>query len=784
MLRAALLTTALLTATSSAAADRADAGASPPAAVEPLEASPSATPPPATEPAPAPTPTPSAAPAPTPTPSAAPAPTPSAASPAPDAADDGSSEEAMFALEEVWSTKVVTASGGVEEDALSAAANVFTIGRQDIARRGYRSLAEVLNQVPGLFVVDDLVVPTVNVRGVSGGLRAGSRIIKVMIDGREVSYRPELTAFLGPEFIPMDLVERVEVARGPLSAIYGANAFLATVNVITQKPKGPTGTLLLRHQRVNANNFWGQPGTAVQATAGWGSEKASVLAGLHVEQTDRSGLSVTQSFPEQHPDSPAFRAFFREPSRQDLSAPVSGFLTATLTPTTSTSINLQAGLQILDSMAEFRTPSSVLTHGSRVAYRNAYGQLKWQQLVGDRFTFSLQGGVSQGAPTRDLRLLLTDHLESSYTQNDAYLAVDVAGLASYRLLDHFTLTGGVDFTHETHDVLFYTQHFNQAQGAFQPGDVQDIIGAGDSRTEVLRNLGVRLEAAGAPFTSLPGLTLSAGVRADFPNLFNWQPSARLAAAYRWTPGFSTKLILGRAFQTPSATMLFGRSGFGNSSNLVGNRVQSSEAPVQPQVVTSAEVVASAKVGERLLLDAAAYFQRVDDLVFFKKIGANFVATNRGDASVVGVELHAKFAFDYVWPYAIFSSQVVLPNADRPQATFAAESFPAFVATVGSDVRVPKAYLQGNVQARVVGPRGATQANVEFNNLKPYTLPTYVMLDLGVSSLGFTPFGGTFEPQLGLTLKNLLDARPAEPHSGGYDLPSLGRTLQLDLRFNL
>ena len=48
-------------------------------------------------------------------------------------------------------------------------------------------------------------------------------------------FRPLLSAFLGPEYIPMEAVERIEVAKGPLSALYGANAFIATVNVITRK---------------------------------------------------------------------------------------------------------------------------------------------------------------------------------------------------------------------------------------------------------------------------------------------------------------------------------------------------------------------------------------------------------------------------------------------------------------------------------------------------------------------------------------------------------------------
>ena len=94
------------------------------------------------------------------------------------------------------------------------------------ARHGWRSLGEVLANVPGLYVIDDLVLPSVSVRGVSGGLNAGTRIVKVMVDGTVVNFRPDLTAFLGPELIPIEVIDRIEIAKGPLSAVYGANAFL------------------------------------------------------------------------------------------------------------------------------------------------------------------------------------------------------------------------------------------------------------------------------------------------------------------------------------------------------------------------------------------------------------------------------------------------------------------------------------------------------------------------------------------------------------------------------
>ncbi|HVE85483.1 MAG TPA: hypothetical protein VND93_21665, partial [Myxococcales bacterium] len=91
----------------------------------------------------------------------------------------GPSDIESALLEQQRTAEVVTASGA-EESRATAAANVVTIDYEAIESRGYQSVAEILQSVPGLYVVDDLVIPSVSVRGISGGLRAGTRIVKVM----------------------------------------------------------------------------------------------------------------------------------------------------------------------------------------------------------------------------------------------------------------------------------------------------------------------------------------------------------------------------------------------------------------------------------------------------------------------------------------------------------------------------------------------------------------------------------------------------------------------------
>ena len=115
-----------------------------------------------------------------------------------------------------------------------APASVSFITAEDIARYGYRSLADILNGVRGLYVSDDRNFSFLGARGFGKPGDYNSRIL-LLVNGHRVNDNVFGQAEIGTEFgLDPATFERVEIIRGPASSLYGDSAFFAVVNVITR----------------------------------------------------------------------------------------------------------------------------------------------------------------------------------------------------------------------------------------------------------------------------------------------------------------------------------------------------------------------------------------------------------------------------------------------------------------------------------------------------------------------------------------------------------------------
>ena len=124
----------------------------------------------------------------------------------------------------------------VEQKSADAPASVTVVTADEIKKFGHRTLADVLQSVQGFNVSYDRNYSFLGARGVSLGDN-NSRIL-LLVDGHRVNNSRDDGAAIGTDFIlDIDLVDRVEIIRGPGSVLYGNNAFFGVINVITRQGK-------------------------------------------------------------------------------------------------------------------------------------------------------------------------------------------------------------------------------------------------------------------------------------------------------------------------------------------------------------------------------------------------------------------------------------------------------------------------------------------------------------------------------------------------------------------
>ncbi len=138
-------------------------------------------------------------------------------------------------LEELSNIQVYSASKHMQS-ASDAPSSVTVITADEIQKYGYRTLAEILESVRGFYITYDRDYSYVGVRGF-GRLGDWNSRVLLLIDGHRINNNTLGQAVVGTEFlVDVDLIERVEIIRGPSSSLYGADAFFAVINVITRKP--------------------------------------------------------------------------------------------------------------------------------------------------------------------------------------------------------------------------------------------------------------------------------------------------------------------------------------------------------------------------------------------------------------------------------------------------------------------------------------------------------------------------------------------------------------------
>lgn len=148
-----------------------------------------------------------------------------------------------LSLEDLMNVRIEQVFGASRrvQPATEAPSSVSIVTAEDISRHGYRTLADILRGVRGLFVTDDRNYSYVGARGFARPSDYNTRIL-LLVDGHRINDAVFDQAPVGRELgLDPATFQRVEIIRGPSAALYGTSAFFAVVNITTKRGEDVNG---------------------------------------------------------------------------------------------------------------------------------------------------------------------------------------------------------------------------------------------------------------------------------------------------------------------------------------------------------------------------------------------------------------------------------------------------------------------------------------------------------------------------------------------------------------
>ena len=634
-----------------------------------------------------------------------------------------------LSLEELMQVDAGRVFGASErlQPVTEAPASVSFVSAEEIKRFGYKTLADILRGVRGMIITDDRNFSFVGIRGFGKPGDYNSRIL-LLVNGHRVNDNVFGQAEVGAEFgLDPSTFERIEIIRGPASALYGDSAFFAVVNVITKTgaalgtsvsvETGSYGTNLVRgsigRRYGNAVDF------AVAATV----EGSSGVPRLYFPAFD---TPASNNGIADHLDGHRVGQFYGRLQFGDFTFTSAYGRRRKDVPTASfgTVFNEQEFKeQTTDRHTLIDGEYAARPGGTRVSLRVSF----------DRFSYDgvYPFGTDQNAT--GVIVGLNDVVGDRWT---------VGGRASRLLPKRQTLTGGVEY-------IDNTRQFQR----FRFADPPELLFA--------LNRPSRQAALYAQHeVQLPGsISITTGVRYDRYAAFS-RLTPRVAAIWMPTHNQSFKYLYGLAFRAPNAYEL---NSFYFGDSVLGLR---------PETIATHEVVWERYTGDWLRTSASGYWYEANRLITLTADPAAPIATtyvNEGQVRAHGLELEAQFRSK--WRLEGMASYALQEAIDRD--------------TAASLLNSPQQMFKGRVSMPIVTPASSIAAEAILissrTTLNGTSVPAATSLNLSVVQ----PVQRSFE--VFALLRNVFDARVADPASDSLVhnvVYQNGRTFHAGLRWKL
>jgi len=498
-------------------------------------------------------------------------------------------EAPEISLEQLMKLEVpiVEAASKYKQKITEAPSSVTVITSDEVKRYGHRTLADILERAPGFYTSYDRNYSFLGVRGFNPG-DYNSRVL-LMVDGHRINNSLSDGAAIGTEFLlDVDLIDRVEIIRGPGSSLYGNNAFLGVINVITRRGRDMTG---------NGAEVSGEIGRfdTYKGRVSYGhkfkNDLEILLSGSIYDSRGQKNLfykefdtPLNNNGVAHKADDEAFKSFFGTISFHDFTLE-GGYITR------------EKGNPTALNFTEFNDPRL------RTTDKRGYADLKYNhefievldltaRLYYDRQDFDA-GYPYPGVFYKEFQVGEWWGTEVQLTK---------------RLWDRHTLTFGGEYRND-----------------FRQEDRIVNADTGDVATNLHRdreNYGVYLEG---DFTIVTNLHLNAGARYDQYGDFDPTYNPRVALIYNPIGQSVFKALYGTAFRAP------------NFYELSDPRFQD----IKPETITTYELVYEQGIGKYLRSSLSGFYNKIDDLITFKDQRYQ----NLKGAEAKGLEL----ALDGFWP---------------------------------------------------------------------------------------------------------------------------------------
>ncbi|HAV63727.1 MAG TPA: TonB-dependent receptor [Verrucomicrobiales bacterium] len=490
----------------------------------------------------------------------------------------GDEDFTEMSLEELGRIRVPTVVGAslFAQKATEAPSSISVITQEEFKRYGHRTLAEALQSLQGFHVSYDRNYSFLGARGVSLG-DFNSRTL-LLIDGHRVNDNLTDGAYLGSEFLlDVDLIESVEVIRGPGSAIYGNNAFFGVINVVTRRGRQLDG-IEFSGEYASFNTYKGRVTVGKSLASGleflfsgtyFDSAGPDELHYPEFDTPDRNNGIATRKNDESH------GSLFGSLRLGDFTLQGGHIIREKGNPTA----------QYLTTFNDARL---------RTEDERSYVDLRYEhefsgELNVNAHVYYDRSGYAIGYPFGDpVAVALFEEVHAG-----EWWGAELQ--ASKRLSDKHLIAAGAE----------YRDDFGQKKRVFdQFRTYTDLQGS-------RRSHGIYLQG---DFALRSDLHVNGGVRYDKYGDFDPSLNPRFGLIYHLFPESTLKALYGSAFRAP-------------------NFIEQSDRRFQdlhPERITSYELVHEQGIGKNLRSSVAGYFNRLDDVIVFENGAfANVNAESRG-----------------------------------------------------------------------------------------------------------------------------------------------------------